>query len=278
MGPSGFESVYRSVKRGEIAPVYYLTGDADVLKDDLVAEIVDATVEVASRDFNLDVRAAGDLDSAGLHALVETLPVLAERRVVVIKGLEQWRKNARTWEALRGYLARPATTTVLILTHGGAEQKTFLLNKNAITLGKARGCDIILDSDDVHCVICRSSGFYEVRDCNSRTGVQVNGDAVTEAVLHDGDALQVGNFTFQVVLPDKKSAGGGVDRVIGVPGVGDPVTVPVGAVAVPVSYGRAGHVEVVASGGGTPGGAEELHRPAGAGVVDGAGGPAARQP
>ncbi len=121
MGSSSFESVHRSVKRGEIAPVYYLTGDADVLKDDLVTAIVDAALESTSRDFNLDVRAAGDLDPAGLHALVETLPVLAERRVVVIKGLEQWRKNARTWEALRRYLTRPSPTTVLILVHGVGE-------------------------------------------------------------------------------------------------------------------------------------------------------------
>lgn len=121
MGLSGFESVHRSVKRGEIAPIYYLTGDADVLKDELVALIVDAALEPATRDFNLDVGVAGDLDPAALHALVETLPVLAERRVVVIKALEQWRKNARTWDALRRYLARPSPTTVLILVHGAGE-------------------------------------------------------------------------------------------------------------------------------------------------------------
>jgi DNA polymerase-3 subunit delta len=121
MGPSSFESVHRSLKRREISPVYYLTGDADVLKDDLVTAIVEAALEPASRDFNLDLRAAGDLDPAGLHALVETLPVLSQRRVVVIKGLEQWRKNARTWDALRRYLARPSPSTVLILVHGAGE-------------------------------------------------------------------------------------------------------------------------------------------------------------
>lgn len=121
MGPSSFESVHRNVKRGEIAPVYYLTGDADPLKDDLVATIVDAALEPTARDFNLDVRAAGDLDAATLQTLVDTVPVLASRRVVVIKALEQWRKNARTWEALRQYLSRPSPSTVLILVHGAGE-------------------------------------------------------------------------------------------------------------------------------------------------------------
>jgi DNA polymerase-3 subunit delta len=121
MRPSSFESVHRSVKRGEIAPIYYLTGDADVLKDDVVTAIVDAALEPAARDFNLDVRVAGDLDPETLHTLVETLPILAERRVVVIKALEQWRKNARTWEVLRRYVARPSPSTVLILVHGAGE-------------------------------------------------------------------------------------------------------------------------------------------------------------
>ncbi len=121
MGPSSFESAYRNVKQGDISPVYYLTGDADTLKDDLVAAIVDATLEPSARDFNLDVRAAGELDAAGLQTLVDTLPVMADRRVVVIKNLEQWRKNARTWDGLRSYLARPAPSTVLVLVHGAGE-------------------------------------------------------------------------------------------------------------------------------------------------------------
>ncbi len=121
MGPSSFESVFRSVKQGEISPVYYLTGEADVLKDDLVAAIAEATLDPSARDFNLDIRAAGELDAASLHSLVDTLPVLADRRVVIIKNLEQWRKSAKIWDVLRSYLARPAPSTVLVLVHGAGE-------------------------------------------------------------------------------------------------------------------------------------------------------------
>lgn len=137
MGPSSFESVHRSLKRGEIAPVYYLTGDADLLKDDVITAIVDAALESTVRDFNLDVRAAGDLDPASLHALVETVPVLAERRVVVVKALEQWRRNARTWDVLRRYLARPSPTTVLILVHGAGEPADAGLTRAGVHLEAA---------------------------------------------------------------------------------------------------------------------------------------------
>jgi len=132
MGPSRFESAYRNVQQGEVAPVYYLTGDVDVLKDDLVAGIVEAALEPSTRDFNLDVRSASELDAPGLQTLVDTLPVLAPRRVVVIRNLEQWRKNARVWDALRSYLARPAPSTVLVLVHGAGEPPDAGLAKAAL--------------------------------------------------------------------------------------------------------------------------------------------------
>src|SRR5256885_12964307 len=89
------EAAYRTLKRGEPAPVYYLTGDADVLKDELAAAIVRAAVDEASRDFNVDIRSAGDLDGESLHALVETPPMLAQRPAVGLKNLDHWRANAR---------------------------------------------------------------------------------------------------------------------------------------------------------------------------------------
>jgi DNA polymerase-3 subunit delta len=117
-----FDSAYRQIRRGALAPVYYLTGDEDVLKDELVSQLVEHTVDPASRDFNLDVRSAGDLDGESLHALVETPPMLAERRVVVIKNLEQWRKNAKVWQVLERYLDNPSPTTVLALVHGAGQK------------------------------------------------------------------------------------------------------------------------------------------------------------
>ena len=90
--------IYREVRDGNLRPVYYLTGSEDVLKDELAKHIIDHAVDEDSRDFNLDVRAAGDLDGETLTALVDTPPMLAERRVVYLKYLEQWRKNAKVWK------------------------------------------------------------------------------------------------------------------------------------------------------------------------------------
>jgi DNA polymerase-3 subunit delta len=119
MADLSLEKAYGALKRGGVAAVYYLTGSEEILKDELVAAIADAALDPSARDFNLDVRAAGDLDGEALHALVETPPMLAERRVVVVRGIDQWRKNAKVWDVLYRYVERPSPTTVLVLTQAG---------------------------------------------------------------------------------------------------------------------------------------------------------------
>ncbi len=132
MAAQSFEAAYRSVKRGELKPVYYLTGDEEPLKQDLITAILDQALTQDVRDFNLDVRQAGDLDGESLHALVETPPMLAERRVVVVRGLEQWRRNAKVWDTLFAYLDRPSPTTVLVLVHGAGEKPDARVVRTAV--------------------------------------------------------------------------------------------------------------------------------------------------
>ena len=117
-GPLSFDVIFRLLKREPVAPVYYLTGDEDLLKEEVVQWILDKAVDVANRDFNLDVRTAGDLTGEDFHALVETPPMLAERRAVVIRGLEQWRANSKVWQVVQRYLENPSPSTVLVLIHG----------------------------------------------------------------------------------------------------------------------------------------------------------------
>jgi pSer/pThr/pTyr-binding forkhead associated (FHA) protein len=92
----------------------------------------------------------------------------------------------------------------LVVMYGAVDKKQWPLNREAITLGRAHGCDIPLEAPDVsglHCLIWRNSAGYQVRDCGSRAGTLVNGTRVQEATLHDDDILQVGPFSFRVAAP-----------------------------------------------------------------------------
>jgi len=118
------DALLRSLKKKPPRPdpVYVLHGDEEALKDEAVRAIVEAAVGSA-RDFNLDVRYAPDLTPESFDALVNTLPMMAERRAVVVRGIEQLgkRKTKLRDEVVR-YLAAPNPTTVLVLVVAAGEE------------------------------------------------------------------------------------------------------------------------------------------------------------
>src|SRR5437660_3911099 len=100
--------------------------------------------------------------------------------------------------------SNPRGQAALVVLHSGADNTCRPLDQEVLTVGRARGADIGLDAPDVssvHCVIWRGSIGYQIRDCGSRAGTKVNGDLIKESVLHDGDVLQVGPFSFRVQIP-----------------------------------------------------------------------------
>lgn len=118
MSTHGYEEFWKDLKRGPVAPAYYFFGEVDVLKDEAIASLLDQVLPAALRDFNLDRRSAGQLDPRDIQTLCTTLPMMAERRVVLIGEVEAWGKKARAKAAMLQYLDRPAAETVLILVQG----------------------------------------------------------------------------------------------------------------------------------------------------------------
>jgi DNA polymerase III subunit delta len=115
------EALSRSLTKGELAPVYYLHGPEDVLKDEAVRTILDRALDPGLRAFNLDQRSAAQLDPEEIHSLCNTLPMLAERRVVVLRDVEGWKRKTRGRAEFLRYLERPSTETVVVLVQGSAE-------------------------------------------------------------------------------------------------------------------------------------------------------------
>jgi pSer/pThr/pTyr-binding forkhead associated (FHA) protein len=92
----------------------------------------------------------------------------------------------------------------LVVTYGNTTRKHRPLDSDVLIIGQGRGCDVGLASPEVapvHCLIIRGSTGWRIRDCGSRCGTRVNGKVVQEANLRDGDALQIGPFSFQAHLP-----------------------------------------------------------------------------
>jgi DNA polymerase III subunit delta len=124
MGALTFDALLRSLKPEGRAPdpVYYLYGDEDVLKDEGLQALTARVLTAGARDFNLDTRSAGDLSAAAFRTLVDTPPMLAPQRLVVLRGIEQMRRASTARQELLRYLAAPNPATVLVLVQSAGEK------------------------------------------------------------------------------------------------------------------------------------------------------------
>jgi DNA polymerase-3 subunit delta len=105
--------VQAAVQSRTFAPVYYLYGDDDYLKDGAIRDLLDAGIDPGTRDFNCEIRRGSELDAETLGSLLATPPMLAERRAVVLRDVTALKKAAR--QQLDQYLKRPASDTLLLL-------------------------------------------------------------------------------------------------------------------------------------------------------------------
>ena len=85
----------KAIQQRAFEHAYYFYGDDEYLKDDMIRQVIDAAVDPATRDFNLDVRRGTDVDPESLLSLLSTPPMMAERRLVVVKDVNALKKAAR---------------------------------------------------------------------------------------------------------------------------------------------------------------------------------------
>ena len=121
-----------AIQAGAFAPVYYLYGDDDYLKDVAINDLLRAALDPSSRDFNCDVRRATELDAEAVNDILGTPPMLAERRAVVIRDVGALKKAARA--QLDKYLLRPASDTLLLLTTPNGAKTDAAIEKHTVAL------------------------------------------------------------------------------------------------------------------------------------------------
>ena len=95
--------------------------------------------------------------------------------------------------------AAPAVHTepVLVVEKGPEVGERFVIDRNALSMGRDPASDIFLNDVTVsrkHAGLSFADGVVTLRDVGSLNGTYVNGIRVDEAVLRHGDAVQVGRF------------------------------------------------------------------------------------
>jgi len=125
MAANALKTLRDAIKHHHFDGAYYIYGEDDFQKNDAVRQLVDAAVDPTTKDFNLEFRRGGDLDAGTLGSLLGTPPMMADRRVVVIRDVTALKKDVRG--VLDRYLERPSPdTTVLLVAAPGAKSDKVL--------------------------------------------------------------------------------------------------------------------------------------------------------
>ena len=124
----------KQIKTGAFAPVYFLYGDEPFLAERASHRIMERVVDPAMKDFNLNIYYGSDCKGTEILDTAQTLPMFAERRVVLVRRAEGL--PATTQEGLLPYLANPCPETCLIFVAG----KPDLRRKFFAELKKQSGC------------------------------------------------------------------------------------------------------------------------------------------
>jgi DNA polymerase-3 subunit delta len=121
--------------------VVLLAGPEATLRQASLDELRERALEGGPRDFNEDVFdvAVGGTDAVALAATLRTLPVLAPRRLVRVRGLESKRAAKFIEGPLLAYLEDPAETTCLILEAESVDRRLRWV-KRVGQVGEVRSC------------------------------------------------------------------------------------------------------------------------------------------
>src|SRR5262245_190404 len=141
-GQAGEKGLRAAIQSRVFAPVYFLHGADEVRKEDALRQLIAAAVDPATRDFNLELRRGSDLDPETLGSILATPPMMADRRVVVIRDVGALRREARA--SLDRYIQSPAPDVVLVMTAiaGSKDDRSLLTRSTAVELEPLSGARI----------------------------------------------------------------------------------------------------------------------------------------
>jgi len=103
------------LRSGKFRPVYLLHGEESFFIDRISAEVERVCLEDHERDFNQSILYGRDVDADEVKETCLRYPMMAERQLVIVRELQNWRIDAI--EKLESYFKKPTPTTVLVLCY-----------------------------------------------------------------------------------------------------------------------------------------------------------------
>ncbi|NWG12068.1 MAG: DNA polymerase III subunit delta [Acidobacteria bacterium] len=115
-------SLEQQLRRGKVRPVYLFLGPEDYLVKRALDLFRRTIVGEELLAFNLVSFEAGSADMSEVFGAARTMPMMAGRRLVILKQIEELPAEARS--VLTAYLDRPSECSVLVLTAADIDRRT----------------------------------------------------------------------------------------------------------------------------------------------------------
>lgn len=104
---------YKDLESGNVNPLYFIFGDEPFLIDQCIDRFKYGLLDENSMDFNYSMYYAADVEMQNLKEVVETLPVFASRRLVILKNAQELKDSE--WAELESVVNSPVDSTVFVL-------------------------------------------------------------------------------------------------------------------------------------------------------------------
>jgi DNA polymerase III subunit delta len=118
------QSVLKSLKKGEVEPLYWLFGAEHYLADRVLTALREAALKGSPRGFNLDVFLGKETSAAQILQAAKTLPMMAKRRLVIVKDASELK--AAEQEPLANFIKDPVKETTLVFVSEKVDRRTKL--------------------------------------------------------------------------------------------------------------------------------------------------------
>jgi DNA polymerase-3 subunit delta len=116
-----YQSVEKALNEQKFAPLYFFYGDEPYLIQQAVQYLKVCALHGTIPDFNFSSYYAADAEISQVRDEVETLPMMAARRVVILREVQDL--SDREWDQLTPLFESPVDSTVFVLVGGKIDKR-----------------------------------------------------------------------------------------------------------------------------------------------------------
>lgn len=112
-----FRDFYTRLRKGEFNPINILMGEEAYYIDFIVSAFETLAIPEEERDFNFQILYGNDTDIETVIASAQQLPVMADRKLVILKEAQTMQNAKAQLERLASYAMRPNNATILVIAY-----------------------------------------------------------------------------------------------------------------------------------------------------------------